>query len=182
MKNIEKFILTTLIISIQTFSNAQSQEYIVSYNNDTIYGDVKRKTNLLGNPIVEYKIKLSNGERVDISPKEIKHIHTVDGLDGDSHFEAYLDWCFVKLVLDGRIKLYNIPDSAFYCVSKDNSPMQSTSINELFSNDKAHEEIANLLRDKPRIFEEFKDLKGNFKNIFYIINKYNTPIKRNKLD
>lgn len=169
-----QIIITTLLAILCMPCLAQQKEYIVSYTHDTIYGEIKRKSNLLNPSKVDYKIKLSNGARVDIDPREIKYIKTFNGVDGNSLLEAYAESSFVKLVLDGRIRLYHMPDSAIHFISKDQSDIKMTNIGLLFTNEQAHKELEDLLLDNRDIYNEFMELKGTFKNIRYIIEKYNS--------
>tara|TARA_R110000868_G_scaffold27279_2_gene103869 strand:- start:9 stop:551 length:543 start_codon:yes stop_codon:yes gene_type:complete len=166
-----------IFTSFYTVSKAQEKEYIVTFENDTIYGNVKRKMDY-GYARNNFKFKEKKQKKRVIKPDEIKFFQTIDGFDGNGFFESINKTYFLQRIINGRIKLYisvgNLQGEApSYYFSKDNSIINSSSIGDTFSREKSHNQIRKLIEDKPEILKEFDLLKGSKKNIKYIINKYN---------
>ncbi|MBU2945782.1 hypothetical protein [Zobellia uliginosa] len=169
-----------LIIMILIYNNCMSQnkEYIVTFDNDTIYGKVKRRTDLGGPKLTQfhYKFKEDNKKYRPIKPSEVKFFHTIDGVDGDAFFVSRDKHFFLERIVDGEIRLFKsvvslANEKPSYYYIKNNSILRSTSIGT--SRKKSHGQIRTLLEDKPKILQEFETLKGSLDNIKYIIEKYN---------
>ncbi|WP_027137983.1 hypothetical protein [Gaetbulibacter saemankumensis] len=166
-----------ILISCHTVSNAQEKEYIVTFENDTIYGNVKRKMDY-GYARYNFKFKEKKQKKRIIKPSEVKFFQTIDGFDGKGFFESINKTYFLQRIITGKINLYisvgNLQGQApSYYFSKDGSEINSSSIGYTFSRGKSHTQIRKLIEDKPEILKEFDSLKGNKKNIEYIIKKYN---------
>ncbi|MCR8666201.1 hypothetical protein NO995_00760 [Aestuariibaculum sp. M13] len=164
-----------LYITLSLFINANSQnnEYIVTNSNDTIYGKVIRGTNYLNPSIVTFKLIDENDNKLLINPSEVNTIRSIDGLDGDCTIRTVFDKFFIKEIINGRIKVYQLVDNAFFYTSKDNGQITIADFGGFGSRKKAHSQIRDLIKDNPQILIEFDKLKGSAKNIFYIIEKYN---------
>jgi len=172
---LKTLIILTLLIPFISIS--QEKEYIITNNNDTIYGKVIRRTNFINPSKVNFKIKNKNGKKILINPSEIKTIRSIKGLDGDCYITTIYDEWYIKRIIDGRIKVFQLIDGTIFYVSKDDSEIVSTDIGSVFSGKKAHSQVRPLIEDKPEILKEFDSLKGTQKNIMYIIEKYNNAEK-----
>jgi hypothetical protein len=173
--------LKTLIILSLFFpfiSGSQENEYIITNNNDTTYGKVIRGTNYLDPSKVIFKIKNEEGKKIVIKPSEVKAIRSIKGVDGDCYIKTIYDKWFIKRIINGRIKVYQLIDGAIFFISKDDSEVVSTDIGWFFSGEKAHSQVVPLIEDNPEILKEFDSLKGTEKNIMYIIEKYNYAEKQ----
>ena len=178
MKN-KKYFAFVILAMICVNCIAQNKEYIVTFDNDTIYGKVKRKVDY-GTTYAEYnfKFKDSNKKNSVIKPNEVRLFHTIDGQDGDAYFVSRDKHFFLERVFDGKIKFYKsvgeaMGDSPTYYYIKDNSILRSTKVGTTFARKTAHTQIRKLLEDKPELLVEFDSLKGSLENIKYIIEKYN---------
>jgi hypothetical protein len=175
MNQLKFLIVLTLFISFKSIS--QEKEYIVTNNNDTIYGKVIRGTNWLNTSEVIFKIKDNKGKKTLIKPSEVKTIRSLKGVDGECFIITIYDKWFLKKIIDGRIKVYQLIDGTILYVSKDDSDIMSTDIGLFFSSKKAHSQIRPLIEDNPSILKEYNSLKGSSKNILRIIKKYNRSQK-----
>ncbi|MDG1730492.1 MAG: hypothetical protein P8K68_13150 [Algibacter sp.] len=164
-------LIFTLFLPFFFFS--QEKEYIVTNNNDTIYGKVIRRTNYLNTRKVIFKIKDENGKKTRIDPSEVKTIRSIKGLDGNCYITTIYGKWFLKKIIDGRIKVYQLIDGVIIFVSKDNSEIVSTDVGWFFSGKKAHEQIRPLLEDDEEVLKQFDSISGNYKNIMSVIKKYN---------
>ncbi|WP_053990423.1 hypothetical protein [Mangrovimonas sp. TPBH4] len=161
---------------IPVVSISQEEEYIVTKYDDTIYGKVIRGTNYLDTSEVVFKFKNKAGDKIRIDASEIKTIRSIKGVDGDCYITTIYDALFIKKIIDGRIKVYQLVDGAIFYASKDDSEITSTDIGEFFSRKKAHSQVRPMIQDNVELLKEFDTLPGNQKNIFYIINKYNSSV------
>lgn len=165
-------VFTSFLVSF-SFGFAQEREYIVTNSNDTIYGSVKRKTDLLVMPGVKYMFKDEQGNKTQVDPAGIKLMRSLDGVDGDCYIAtAYGRW-FAKRIIEGRIEVYQTVDSTIFYVSKDGSDLEFKDFGGFGSRKTAHAEIRPLFVDNPEILKEFDALKGSHANILYMIQKYN---------
>lgn len=171
MKQLKTLIIFTFFLPFVSIS--QEKEYIITNNNDTIYGKIIRGTNYINTSKVIFKIKDENGKKKIIKPGEVKTIRSIKGIDGNCHISTIYDKWFIKRVINGRIKVYQLIDGVIFFVSKDNSEIVSTDIGWFFSGKKAHSQVKPLIEDNIEILKEFESLKGTEKNIMYIIEKYN---------
>ena len=176
--NIKKLkFLLLLILCLPLTSISQEKEYIVTTTNDTIYGKIIRGTNWLDTSDVIFKIKDDNGNKEVIDPSEIKTIRSLKGTDGDCFIITLYDEWYLKKIIDGRIKVYQLLDGVTLYVSKDDSDIISTDIGWFFSSQKAHSQIRPLIEDAPSILKEYDSLDGSSKNILRLIEKYNRSQK-----
>lgn len=172
MKICSIYLLILFFLSFHTFF-AQEKEYIVTNSNDTIYGTVKRKVDLLVMPGVKYMFKDEQGNKTEVDPEWIRFIRSLDGVDGDSYIAtAYGKW-FAKRIIEGRIEVYQAVDSSVFFTSKDGSDLEFKEFGGFASRKIGHEEVRPLLVDNPVILQEFDSLEGSSANILYIIKKYN---------
>ena len=171
-------ILLVLILFAPFISISQEKEYIVTNNNDTIFGKVIRGTNYLNPTKVTFKIKNKKGKKTLINPSEVKTIRSMRGIDGDCYISTIYDKWFIKKIINGRIKVYQLIDGVIFYVSKDDSQIVSTDIGWFFSGKKAHAQVRLLIEDNSEILKEFDSLKGSERNIMYIIKKYNNAEKQ----
>ena len=166
------FVLTFFLLSF-SFGFAQEKEYIVTNSNDTIYGTLKRKFDLLDRPGVKYILRDEQGKKRQLDPAEVRILRSLDGADGNSYIAtAYGRW-YAKRIIEGRIDLYQTVDGNIFYVSKDGSDLEFKNFGGFGSRKNAHAEIRPLFLDNPEILEEFDTLKGSHANILYIIQKYN---------
>lgn len=165
-------------LCIPFVSISQEKEYIITNNNDTIYGKVIRGNNFLNPSKVIFKIKNKEGKKTVIKPNEVKAIRSIKGIDGNCHITTIYDKWFIKRIIDGRIKVYQLIDGVLIFVSKDDSKIVSTDIGWFFAGKKAHAEVRSLIVDNPEILKEFDTLRGNQDNCMYIIEKYNNAEKQ----
>lgn len=175
MKRLKAFLILTLFIPFTSIS--QEKEYVVTNNNDTIFGKVIRGTNYLNTSKVIFKIKNKKGKKILLNPSEIKTIRSIKGVDGNCYITTLYDKWFIKKIINGRIKVYQLIDGALFFISKDDSEIVSTDIGGFFSGKKAHSQVRLLVQDNPEILKEFDSLKGTQKNIIHIIEKYNNAEK-----
>lgn len=175
IKQLKTIIILTFFVPF--ISVSQEKEYMVTNNNDTIYGKVIRGTNYLNTSKVIFKIKDDNGKKTIIKPSEVKTIRSIKGVDDNCYITTIYDEWFIKRVINGRIKVYQLIDGVIFFVSKDDSEIVSTDIGWFFSGKKAHSQVRSLIEDNPEILKEFDSLKGTEKNIMYIIEKYNNAEK-----
>jgi len=171
MTPLKILIIFTLLISFKSIS--QDKEYIVTNNNDTIYGKVIRGNNVLNPSKVIFNIKDDKGKKTIIDPSETKAIRSLKGVDGDCFIVTIYDDWFLKKIIDGRIKIYQLIDGVQMYVSKDDSEIMSTDIGLFFTRKKSHAQIRPLLEDNKEILKEYDALEGSIKNIFEMIEKYN---------
>jgi len=175
MRTLNIFIL--LFFLITTKNIAQEREYIVTNDNDTIYGKVIRGTNYLNPSIVKFKIKDEEGNKSLINPAEVKIIRSIKGVDGDCLIVTIYDIWYLKEIIDGKIKVYQLIDGILFFTSKNESDIESVDFGGFYSRKKGHSQIRPLIEDNPIILKEFDSLKGSQKNILYIIKKYNESEK-----
>ncbi|WP_155827790.1 hypothetical protein [Gillisia sp. JM1] len=170
-------IFTALFFLIITTTIAQEKEYIVTNRNDTIYGKITRAINYLNTSEIRYKIKDEKGNNDLINPSEVKIIRSIDGVDGDCFIATIYDKWFLKRIINGRIKVYQLVDGVLFFTSKDDSEIKSTDFGGLNARENGLNRIRPLIEDNPIILEEFNSMKGSQKNILYIIEKYNDYAK-----
>jgi hypothetical protein len=171
-------VLLVLILFVPFISISQEKEYIVTNNNDTIYGKVIRGTNYFNPSKVIFKIKNEKGKKTLINPSEVKTIRSIRGIDGDCYISTIYDKWFIKKIINGRIKVYQLIGGVVFYVSKDDSKIVSTDIGWFFSGKKAHAQVRLLVEDNSEILKEFDSLKGSERKIMYIIEKYNNAEKQ----
>ena len=125
-------ILLVLILFAPFISISQEKEYIVTNNNDTIFGKVIRGTNYLNPTKVTFKIKNKKGKKTLINPSEVKTIRSMRGIDGDCYISTIYDKWFIKKIINGRITVYQLIGGVVFYVSKDDSKIVSTDIGWFF--------------------------------------------------
>jgi hypothetical protein len=172
MRKLNNGILLIFLFT-STLNNAQEREYVVTNNNDTIYGKVTRSSSLINPSKIKFKIKDDKGQKNIFKPSEIKLVRSIKGIDGNSIIVTIYDRWFLKRIINGKIKVYLLLDGALFFVSKNNFKIKSTDIGGFFSRKKAHSQIRPLIEDNLNILNEFDLLEGSEKNILYIIEKYN---------
>lgn len=170
-------IFTCFFLLTANVSLAQEREYIVTNNNDTIYGELTRGTNFLNPSEVRFNFRDEQGNKNSISPAGVKAIRSLNGVDGDCFIATVYDRWFIKRIIDGRIKVYRLIDGALFYTSKNDSVIHYTEFGGFSSRKKGHAEIRPLIEDNPLILKEFDSLKGSEANILYIIEKYNSEYK-----
>ncbi|UOY05511.1 hypothetical protein L0P88_16340 [Muricauda sp. SCSIO 64092] len=156
-----------------TVSIGQEKEYVVTKGGDTLYGIVSRATKFLNPSKVIFKIKILEGDKKLLDPSEIKTIRSFKGVDGDCTIKTAYDKWFVKMIIDGRIKVYQLIDGVIFFTSKDNSEIVLTDFGGFNSRKESQTRIKSLVQDNAKILKEFDTLKGTQKEILYIIEKYN---------
>ena len=166
-----KILLFLLLFTTNNF--AQEKEYIVSNENDTIYGKVKRSTDPIFPGRTCFKIKTEDGQKVKVKPSEFKYVSTIDGLDGESFFVSWADKFFLKRIIDGKIKVYLDLQISMYFTSKEGSSISLTDFGGIVSRKKPYSQARELIKDNPQVLKEFDSLSGRLKNILYIIKIYN---------
>lgn len=166
-------IITALILFISSNCLAQEEEYIVTNSNDTVFGKITRSTNLLNTAEVRYKIKDINGNKSLIDPGKVKFIKSLDGVDGDCIIATVYDRWFIKRIINGRIKVYQLVDGIIFFTSKDGSEIVSNDFGGFNRREDSMDRIRPLIEDNAVILEEFNSMKGSQKDIIYIIEKYN---------
>lgn len=174
LRSSQFFIISFFLLSIQAIS--QEKEYIITNDNDTIYGKIGRSTNYLNTAEVRYKIKDEAGNKYIIDPAEVKLIRSLKGVDGDCVIATVYDEWFIKRIINGRIKVYQLVDGILFFTSKEGSDIVSNDFGGLNKREDSKDRIRPLIQDDPAILEEFNSLKGSQKNILYIIQKYNNSI------
>ncbi|MDX1545329.1 MAG: hypothetical protein R3214_15455 [Christiangramia sp.] len=162
-----------LLLSIINKNIAQEREYIVTRENDTVYGKITRGINYFNTAEVKYNIRDEKGDKSSIDPGEIAMIRSYDGVDGDCVIVPVYDRWYIKRIIDGEIKVYQLVDGIPFFISKNGSELKSVDFGGLNSRKEAHTQIRPLIEDKPLILEEFDSMQGSQKNILYIIQKYN---------
>ena len=170
-------VIITFLILVCFNGKAQDQEYIITFDNDTIYGKVGRKIDY-GYARYNFKFKDKKRNRRVIKPDEVSEFHTVDGFEGNAYFESIEQKYFLKRIINGRIKLYlSVGDlnheTVTYYLSKNDSRVTIIDIGKMFSRKKSHEQVRKFIADNDKILKEFDAMKGSEKNIRYIIEKYN---------
>lgn len=170
-------ILTVLFLIITLDCLGQQEEYIVTNSNDTIFGKISRSINYLNSAEVRFKIKDNNGNKSLIDPGEIKFLKSIDGVDGDCTIATIYDKWFIKRILDGKIKVYQLVDGLLFFTSKNNSEIISNDFGGLNNRVNSLNRIRPLIEDNPIILEEFNSISGSQKDILYILEKYNNQSK-----
>ncbi|MBT8245890.1 MAG: hypothetical protein HKP48_00220 [Winogradskyella sp.] len=163
-----------LNLLIFTISIAQEREYVITKKKDTIYGKVTRATSLLNAPKVKFKIKDLNGHKIILKPADVETIKSLKGVDGKSIIRTVYDDWYVKQIIDGRIKVYQLLDGVIFYMSKDSSKIRLNDFGGFNSRKESHARIRPLFSDNPTILKEFDSLVGTEKNIKYMIKKYNS--------
>jgi len=162
-----------IVLFLYTINCFAQEEYMVTNENDTIYGEISRSLNLLNTAKVGYKIKSADGRKSRIDPAKIKFIRSLDGVDGDCIIAPIYDEWFVKRILDGRIKVYQLVDGIVFFTSKDDSDIILNDFGGLNNREDSMDRIRPLIEDNSVILQEFNSLKGSQRDIIYIIEKYN---------
>lgn len=170
-------IFTVFFFLLVTKNIAQEKEYIVTNRNDTVYGTITRAINYLNTAEVRYKIKDEYGNNDLIDPAEVKIIRSINGVDGDCFIATIYNEWFLKIIISGKINVYQLVDGVLFFTSKDDSEMKSTDFGGFNTRENGLNRIRPLIEDDPIILEEFNSLKGSQKNILYIIQKYNDHAK-----
>ena len=171
MKTFSIFIVLSFFIINKNI--AQEREYIITNDNDTLYGKVTRGTNFFNPSEVRFDIKDEKGNKSSVKPGEVTLIRSIDGVDGDCYIATIYDMWFLKRIIDGKIKVYQLIDGALFFTSKNNSQIESTEFGGFYSRKKGHAQIRPLIEDNPIILEEFDSMQGSEANILFIIEKYN---------
>lgn len=156
---------------------AQEKEFIVTNDNDTIYGKVVRGTNFLNPSKVVFRIKDEQGHKTRIDPKEVKTIRSIKGVDGNCIIKTIYDVWFAKRIIDGRIEVFQLIDGVMFFTSKGGGNIKRADFGGFGSRKKAHSQIRLLINDNAEILKEFDVMKGSAKNILNIIQKYNNSYK-----
>ncbi len=115
--------------------------YIVTKNDDTIYGKLIRVKDFVDPRKIIYKIRDSNGEKTIVNPAEIKLMRSLKGVDGDCTITTIYDEFFIKKIVDGRINVFQLIDSAIFFKSKDSREIKEASFGGFESRKKSHFEI-----------------------------------------
>lgn len=172
-----KIVLIFLSILILTVSTAQEKEYVITKNGDTIYGKITRATSLLNPSKVNFKIKDSDGNKKILNPKDIETIKSFKGVDGEFIIKTIYDKWYIKLIIDGKIKVYQLVDGVIFYTSKDNLEIKLTDFGGFNNRKESHEKIRPLFIDNLSILKKFDSLVGTEKNILSMIEKYNSLYK-----
>jgi hypothetical protein len=101
-------IFIALFFLIITKNIAQEKEYIVTNSYDTIYGKITRGINYLNTSEVRFKIRDEDGNNSLINPGEVKMIRSIDGVDGDCFIATIYEMWFLKRIIYGKIKVYQL--------------------------------------------------------------------------
>jgi len=171
LRSLKIFIALLFFTTLKSI--AQEKEYFITNDNDTIYGEISRSINILNTAEVRFKIEDEYGNKSLINPSEIKLIKSIDGVDGDCVIATIYDQWFLKRIINGKIKVYQLVDGILFFTSKDNSEITSTDFGGFNTRENSLNRIRPLIEDNPTILEEFSSMKGTQKNILYIIQKYN---------
>ncbi len=166
-----------LLVSVFGYSQKTESEYYETKKGDTVYGNIVRKTNHLNPAKITFKSKNKTGIKILLYPNEIKTIRSYKGVDGDCIIKTAYDKWFVKLIIDGKIQVYQQIDGVLFYTSKDGSEIAFTDFGGFTSRKKSHSNVRGLLSDNPYILREFDSLSGSQKNILNIIKKYNAQVK-----
>ncbi|AXO79206.1 hypothetical protein DZC78_02010 [Olleya aquimaris] len=169
-----KAIILPFFLFLITLCIAQEKEYVVTKDGDTIYGKITRASSFLNPSKVRFKIKDTNGNKKLLNPKEVETIKSLKGVDGQCIIKTVYGKWFVKMIIDGKIKVYQLIDGVIFYTSKDNSEIRLTDFGGFNNKKESHSRIRLLLNDNSDILKEFDLLDGTQKNILYIIEKYNT--------
>ena len=168
-----KLLIVFFSISVSSVCIAQKNEYVVTKKGDTIYGKITRVTGLLNPSKIGFKIKDLNGNKRVLNPKDVETIQSFRGVDGESTIKTIYNKWYVKLIIDGKIKVYQSVDGIIFYTSKNNSDIRLNDFGGFNNREKAHKRIRPLFMDNPSILKEFDSLVGTRKNIIYMIEKYN---------
>ncbi|ARV08790.1 hypothetical protein BTO05_03730 [Winogradskyella sp. PC-19] len=117
-----KTILLCFNLFIFAVCTAQEHEYLVTKKGDTIYGKVTRATSFL-NPS-KIKFKAINGDKKTLLPEDVETIKSLKCVDGQSIIKTIYDEWYIRLVIDGRIKVYQLLDGVIFYTSKDGSKIR----------------------------------------------------------
>jgi len=163
-------------------SNAQKTVYIVTNNNDTIYG----------------KKILYKKDMKGIKKGKEKIFHNIDSILGYyassysiySYFEKVPSphsWdkpgaeAFVRRVINGKIKMYTEPTQNGYYVyiSKNNSKLVLIPTGQLkFRKKTTYEKLKKYIEDDPQILNELNTIGAKRIDFENLINKYNSNFKK----
>lgn len=153
---------------------AQEKEYAVTKEGDTLYGKITRANSFFNPSKVRFKIKDENGNKRLLYPNEVETIKSLKGVDGQCIIKTVYNKWFVKMIIDGKIKVYQLIDGVIFYTSKYNSEIKLNDFGGFNIKKESHSKIRLLLNDNADILKEFDSLDGTQKNILYIIKKYNT--------
>jgi len=153
-------IFIVLFFLIITKNIAQEKEYIVTNSNDTIYGKLTRSINYLNTLEIRFKIKDDNGNKNLINPSEVRILRSIDGVDGDCYIATIYDKWFLKMIIDGKIKVYQLVDGILFFTSKDDSEIKSTDFGGFNNREYSLDRIRPLIEDNSIILEEFNERKS----------------------
>jgi hypothetical protein len=176
-KNKIRHILKTIILLfnmlVLSVCIAQEKEYAVTKKGDTLYGKITRANSFLSPSKVRFKLKESNGNKRFLYPNGVETIYSLKGVDGECIIKSVYDKWFVKMIIDGKIKVYQQLDGVIFYTSKGHSEIKLTDFGGLNNRKDSHSRIRLLLKDNSEILKEFDALEGTQNNILYIIEKYN---------
>ncbi|APG59857.1 hypothetical protein LPB144_05260 [Christiangramia salexigens] len=122
---------------------------------------------------VRFKIKDTTGNKSRIDPGKVKFIKSSNSVDGDCIIATVYGKWFIKRIINGRIKVYQLVDGIIFFTSKDDSEVISNDFGGLHKREDSKERIRPLIEDNAIILQEFNSMKGSEKNILHIIEKYN---------
>ncbi|WP_152611546.1 hypothetical protein [Psychroserpens damuponensis] len=172
-----KTIILLFNIFFFTVCMAQEREYAVTKKGDTLFGKITRANSFLNPSKVTFKIKDLEGNRKILNPNEVETIQSLKGVDGQCIIKTVYNKWFVKLLVDGKIKVYQLVDGLIYYTSKGTSEIRSNDFGGFNNRKESHSRIRVLIHDNPKLLKEFDTLEGTEKNILYIIEKYNQSYK-----
>ncbi|GAA4311910.1 hypothetical protein GCM10023115_32230 [Pontixanthobacter gangjinensis] len=121
-----KTFTTFFLFSILIFSgaNAQEKEYLITKNNDTVYGKIIRSPKLLDPTKIRLKIEDENGDKEIIDPASVKQVRSFRGVYGDCIIKPVYGQWFAKRIIKGKIEVYEMLDEVIFYTSKNGSELE----------------------------------------------------------
>ncbi|WBX78169.1 hypothetical protein PG911_07925 [Tenacibaculum ovolyticum] len=157
------------ILFATSILNAQDSDYVITKNKDTIYGKINWNFHYIITSKEKKKLKLTSNTINEC------YIHKKNIFFESNGFNEYGKSNFRKRIVSGKINIYASilgETTTQYFVKKNDSSFVLFT-NFLFHNKKRHKLTRKLIKDRLSIVREFDKMKGNIKNIKYIIEKYN---------
>ncbi|QVY66845.1 hypothetical protein [Polaribacter sp. Q13] len=179
-KNLKILLLIT-IISFCIKSNAQKNDFIVTYSNDTIYVDQ------VWIKFDNIKVK-KDGKKTKFLLEEIKSLYKskdesyYEKIDNPNAFSRKREKVFAERLTDGKINFYyyHIGDGgmtggySYYFISKNGRMSQLSN----FGTKSFYKEIKRFINDDKEVLSELNSIKKiKMENLIKLIKKYNSKIK-----